>query len=168
MKSHEKIFMVVGTVAVMAVSGIIGYSLFAQPDTAVTQQATVSSSQNATTTSNAQPTSTSVSTSTTQSNSSYKDGTYTGQASYSVPHGDTNSIKVTVTVTNGAIVSASATHDYSDHESGMYVDSFDSSLSSVTQGESLASFSTYRIGGASLTTDAFMQVLDSIKSDAQG
>ena len=72
--------MVVGTVAVMAVSGIIGYSLFAQPDTAATQQATVSSSQNATTTSNAQPTSTSVSTSTTQSNSSYKDGTYTGQA----------------------------------------------------------------------------------------
>ena len=82
-----------------------------------------------------------------------------------VPHGS-NTINVTVTVSNGKIVSASATHGYSDRESGMYVDSFDSSLSSNVNGESLADIIVSRIGGASLTTEAFAEVLDTIKSEA--
>lgn len=166
MKTHEKAFMIIGTVAVMAASGIAGYTLFAAPDAASNSGSNIAttsqqSSSTAGTTSNA--------TSTSSSNSaavgSYKDGTYTGTASYMVPHGS-NAISVTLTVKDGAIVSASAQHNYNDGESSRYVNSFDASLSSSVDGESLADISLHRIGGASLTTEAFSEVLDTIRSQA--
>lgn len=67
---------------------------------------------------------------------------------------------------NGKITAVTTKNSYSDHESGRYVDSFESSFSSDATGESLASYSPSRIGGASLTTHAFADVLDQIRSDA--
>ncbi len=162
MKPKEKMFMVVGTVAVMASSGIIGYSLFVTPDATANGTSSAQSSSTQTVTSTSNP---AQSTATSPTSSSYKDGTYSGKASYMVPHGH-NSISVTVEIKDSKIVSASAQHDYTDHESGMYVDEFDSSLDTAVTGESVESLSPSRIGGASLTTDAFDNVLDTIRSEA--
>lgn len=168
MKPTQKIFMVVGSVAVMAAAGWTGYTLFATPNQTAgsTSQASASSTPASTSTSSS-TTPTNTTTSSNSSTSSYKDGTYTATARYSVPHGEVNSVTATITVSGGKITQASATHDYGDRESGMYIDSFDSSLSSAVQGESLSSISVYRIGGASLTTEGFNSVLDTIRSQAQ-
>lgn len=172
MKPHQKAFMIIGTVAVMAASGIVGYTLFATPNTSsstTTTTMTTSTQPTASTSSPSSTTTTNTNTgsSSSTSSSSYKDGTYTGTASYMVPHGDTNTITATVTIKDGKVVSASAQHNYNDGESERYISSFDSSLSSSVAGESLGSISVYRIGGASLTTEAFSQVLDTISSQAQ-
>jgi uncharacterized protein with FMN-binding domain len=104
MKPQEKAFMVVGTVAVMAVSGIVGYTLFVPQDASSKTPSTAVATTSAATTST--PTA-SVEQST--NSSSYKDGTYQGTASYRVPHGS-NSINVSVTVKDGKVVSASASN----------------------------------------------------------
>ena len=94
-----------------------------------------------------------------------KDGTYTATATYYVPHGS-NTISATVTVSGGNITSVTANDNYTDGESAMYIDSFESSLSSKAVGMSLASASFSRIGGASLTTEGFNSVLDQIRTQA--
>lgn len=100
------------------------------------------------------------------SSGSYKDGTYTKTISYYVPHGGSNSIKVTLTVSGGNITSVTTNDSYTDGESQMYISSFESSVSSDASGQSLASYGPSRIGGASLTTEAFAEAISGIRSDA--
>lgn len=94
-------------------------------------------------------------------------GTYTASASYDVPHGATNSISVKVTLSGGKDTDVFVNDDYSDHESQLYISRFESALKDTVPGQDLASLSPNRIGGASLTTYAFDQVLDTIRSQAQ-
>ena len=48
----------------------------------------------------------------------------------------------------------------------MYISGFESSVNSSASGQSLATYSPSRIGGASLTTAAFDDALDTIRSQA--
>ncbi len=99
--------------------------------------------------------------------SGYKDGTYIASANYSVPHGN-NSIGVSITLSNGVVSAVKTTHDYADRESGMYVDSFDSSINSVVTGKSLEILTSLsRVGGASLTTFGFEDAVASIANQAK-
>lgn len=166
MDTKNKIITVVGAVALIASAGIGGYTLFATPDDNLSVSTTTNTSARTPTVSTV-PSATSASQvgSSVSTTGTIADGTYTAISSYSVPHGS-NSLTATVTVAGGKITSVTASHDYSDHESGMYVDSFDSSLSSNATGQSLASYSPSRIGGASLTTNAFDTVLDTIRTKA--
>jgi hypothetical protein len=75
-------------------------------------------------------------------------------------------MSATMTVANGRITAIKTNDTYADGESAMYVDSFDSSVSSSAVGTSLANASFSRIGGASLTTSAFDTVLDTIRTQA--
>ena len=84
-----------------------------------------------------------------------------------MPHCATNSISVKVTLSGGKVTDVSVSDDYSDHESQMYISRFESALKDTVPGQDLASLSPSRIGGASLTTYAFDQVLDTIRSQAQ-
>lgn len=103
----------------------------------------------------------------TVSASGYTAGTYSATISYSVPHGS-NSIAVDVTVdASGTITDVSDDHSYSDHESGWYIESFDSELSGAVVGQNISSLSLSRLGGASLTTQAFDQALSNILSQSQ-
>lgn len=158
MDNRNKIFAVVGTIAVLATAGVIGIGLFIRPDTN-----TNTSSSSATTTSNS---TTSANTST-SSSSSYKDGSYTATVSYMVPHGNQNTLKATVVVSGGKITSVSTTDDYSDRESSMYVNSFENGVSSDATGQSLGSYNPSQIGGASLTTAAFNDAISQIRTQAQ-
>lgn len=98
--------------------------------------------------------------------SAYKDGTYTNTVSYNVPHGASNSIAVTLVVSGGKISSVKTNSNYSDGQSSYYISSFESSVSSDASGQPLSSYSPSQIGGASLTTYAFSNAIDNIRSQA--
>ena len=172
MDTKNKVFVVIGSVALIASAAIGGYSLFATQDNTAASTTGTSSQVSTTTSTPSSPASTTntttASSSATDSTSSgsYKDGTYNATVSYSVPHGATNSLKATVTVSNGSITAVSTDDSYSDHESGQWISEFESSLSSSVVGTNLASASFSRIGGASLTTDAFNNALEQIISQA--
>lgn len=85
-----------------------------------------------------------------------------------VPHSGHNSLSATITVAGGTITAVTVNNNYSDHESGMYVSDFESAILSSVKGQSLANVSVSRVGGASLTSEAFNSVLDTIRSDAKG
>ena len=99
--------------------------------------------------------------------STYKDGIYVASSDYFVPSGS-NSISATVTIKNGKIAAVNTSDNYSDYTSSYYVDSFKSSVSGEIVGQSLDGLSPSRVGGASLTTYAFDNVLDTIRSKALG
>ena len=155
MDTKNKLFTVIGSAALIATAGIGGATLFASKDdtASTTTGATVSSTTLSSSTRTSTDTSPSSSSST--SHSSYKDGTYTASTTYSVPHGATNSISATVVVSGGTITSVTANDSYTDRESGMWISDFEGSLSGDASDQSLSSYSPSRIGGASLTTEAF-------------
>ncbi len=165
MRNSDKLFLVIGSVAVIGAAAIGGGMLFFGGDDTTSAAPTVQQTSSGTSTpstSNTADTTTDTSTS-----GSYKDGSYSATMSYTVPHGQQNSIDTTVTVSDGKITAVSVNDTTNDRESEMYIASFENSLDSDAVGQSLASYSPNRIGGASLTTYAFTQALDTIRSDAQ-
>lgn len=161
MDTRNKIFSIVGSIAVLAAAGGGGYALFATPNSTATQHssAAVTGSSSVSTTLPSQ--------SITSTASSYKDGTYTASTTYSVPDGGQNSVNATITINSGVITTVSATGDFTDRESARYVNRFNINISSDASNQSIASYSPSRIGGASLTTSAFDSVLDSIRTKAR-
>lgn len=164
METKQKIFVTIGTAAVVAAAIFGGATLYGGSTKTDAQTARYSSTSSVTS-SNSSSSTTDTSSSAT-STGSYKDGTYTKTISYYVPHGGSNSVKVTLTVSGGTITSVSADDTYTDRESGVYISSFESEVSNNAKGQSLASYSPSRIGGASLTTEAFAEAISGIRSDA--
>ncbi len=164
MNNSQKIFTIIGSVAVVAAAGIGGYKLFATPDSSVSPTpaptAAVQSSQVA----SVQP---SASTPAAITTSAYKDGTYNAQASYRVPHGGNNTVSAQVTVAGGKISDVTVNDSFTDGESESYVSGFESEIKSTIKGQSLSDISVSRVGGASLTSEAFNAVLDTIRNDAK-
>lgn len=167
MNTQNKIFLVIGSVAVIAAASVGGYALFTTKDAATTASTSSVQSTGSTGIGSSSSTSSSGSSTTTNgsSNSSYKDGTYKASIDYYVPHG-TNTLTATIVVSNGIISSVTTSDDYTDHESALYIDSFESGISSAATGKSLNGLSLSRVGGASLTTEAFNSVLDTIRTQA--
>lgn len=174
MKQQDKVFMTVGGGVVTALAVATGIYLFGGNETTGTlaQSATASSANSEATASTSDASSaatsetTDDSTSTTSSSSSYKDGTYSASVNYYVPHG-TNSLTAKITVKDGKVTALSTDHEYADHESGMYVDSFESAIKSAVVGQDVGSLSLSRVGGATLTTQAFDDALTTIRNDAK-
>lgn len=167
MKNSDKIYLVIGSIAIIGAATIGGAALLrndADADEINATTPTASTSSNAsgeptTPTSNSQ-------TDTTQVTGGYTDGTYTATASYSVPHGDSNSLTTEVTIVDGVITTVTTTNNTNDRESEFYIANFEESLSGASVGQSIASYTPSRIGGASLTTAAFDDALDTIRNDA--
>lgn len=177
---------IVGAVVMVSIIAIAAYVFVlsgsdSKSTVASTSSSTVASTQNSSqqtatnSSSAAQPTTQQANTNTTSSTSStpvtsntsgIKDGTYSSSTDYSVPKGETNSISVTLTVKDGNITSVSTQNDYTDHESAQFISSFKSSLSSKVVGKALKDFAASRIGGASLTTDAFNEAVSQIAQNA--
>ena len=170
MDARNKIITIVGSVALIAAATVGGYTLFAGKSNAASAQLTTS------TMSSQAPSTTAVSNSSTVAStngtataatSSYKDGTYTASSNYSVPHGGQNSISATVTISGGKITAVKTTDNYTDRESSMWVVGFEQEVSADASNQNLAGYSPSRVGGASLTTAAFSDALDAIRSQAQ-
>lgn len=163
MDTKRKVFVILGAVAVIGTASFTGGALFlAAPDSRAIAHS--SSMQTHTTSQSTQTSSAPVQNGATQS--PYKDGTYSASSSYVVPSGDENSIKATLTVSGGTVTSVSVNDNYYDRQSAAYVDWFEQELQGQVVGKSLADLSPSRIGGASLTTEAFSQTLDTIRNNA--
>ena len=98
--------------------------------------------------------------------SSYKDGTYSATGSYSSP-GGRESIKLTVTIKDGVIVSTRLDEKASNGEAKEYQDDFDNGHKTLVVGKNIDEVSLSRVAGSSLTSNGFNDALDEIKSDAK-
>jgi len=98
--------------------------------------------------------------------SAYKDGTYNATSNYYVPGGQ-NSIAVTLTIANDTITAVKTSSTVDSYQSQQYVDSFNSSINSAVVGTPLTNAYQNRVGGASLTTIAFDDTLQTIMNNAK-
>ncbi len=174
MKQQDKVFLVVGSTAVLVTAGITGAWLFGKPDpvttpssvSSTTPTSTNDSGSESTTTESVSSVSSSNSSGVTTPNNSYKDGTYSAKVSYYVPKAS-NDLTAKVTVSGGTVTAVTVDHNYYDHESERYIDSFENALQSAVVGKSIDGLSLGRIGGATLTTQAFDDALTTVRNEAK-
>jgi len=173
--SHPTTPKVIGALAVAVVIGVGGFLLIsganARPSGSLTSTSSSSSSAPATSTATTTPTPTVVaptpaSTPASQVASAYKDGTYNATSNYYVPGGQ-NSIAVTLTIANDTITAVKTSSTVDSYQSQQYVDSFNSSINSAVVGTPLTNAYQNRVGGASLTTIAFDDTLQTIMNNAK-
>ena len=98
-------------------------------------------------------------------NATYKDGTYKGTATYWTPSLGRYSIDVSLTVASGTVTDVTAIYG-NGAENDRNTNRFDSSYKSQVIGQKLNSINLSRVGGASLTTNAFKDTLASIRTQA--
>ena len=159
---------IVGSIIVSAVL-IIGIYTLMIKKTSATSLASSSPTQTTQTTTPAQSVVANQpqSTATSATSSTYKDGTYTKTMSYRVPGGGVNQLTAKIDVKAGTIAGVTATSQYDERESRMYVTGFDSGISRVVTGQKLGDGYVGRVGGASLTSSAFNDILDAVMKDAK-
>ena len=168
MKPKDKVVVAIGGSVVAALAVVTGIYLFggSSADQSNTSWPSAASDATASTSNSGTSSSASSEASSAASAATYKDGTYSATISYSVPHG-TNSLVAKVTVANNKVTDLSVDNDYADNESGMYIDSFESAIKSAVVGQDIGTLSLSRIGGATLTTQAFDDALTTIRNDAK-
>jgi type VI protein secretion system component Hcp len=85
-------------------------------------------------------------------------------ASYVVPDGDTENLSITVLLTNGTISDISFSMNPTNNESREYFNKFKNSFpKSQVVGKTLNNVSLSRVGGASLTTNAFNKAIAGLR-----
>ncbi len=96
----------------------------------------------------------------------YKNGTYSAAQSYRVP-GGTNRTNLTITVKNDVITNLDNTNTYDDQKSAFYIEEFEDAIQSEVVDIDISSISLNRVGGASLTTAAFSEALQTALNEAR-
>lgn len=82
---------------------------------------------------------------------------------FNVPKGHMDSMTVTATVKDGVITALNYSQNSSNRDSEEYYQSFENSFSnSSVVGKKIGSVQLSRVGGASLTTEAFNQALSNL------
>lgn len=104
-------------------------------------------------------------TTTNNASSSFKDGSYSSTINYFV-QGNRESITVSITIANNAVASVENQLTESNSTSAEYQGAFDSNYKSFVVGKKISSINLSRVAGATETTDAFMQALQKIKTNA--
>lgn len=109
---------------------------------------------------------------TTNTNTNTNAGTVTTNTSstrqatvgYAVPNGDIENLAVTVTLTNGIISDISFSMTPTNKESSEYYNKFKNSFpKSQVVGKTISGVSLSRVGGASLTTNAFNKAIGELR-----
>ncbi len=90
--------------------------------------------------------------------------TFTGSGSYLTPARTTHELEVALTVENGIVTAADVTYDRGAGFSNPNQERFDGAFEAQVIGKSLDSISLSRVGGASLTTEAFNQAVAAIQA----
>lgn len=142
--------------------------IISEPPPSTTPTTTTQTTPINTTTSTPTTTTTTTGTSTvTTTKTTYKDGTYSFGLSYRVPAGDVEKIDSTIKVTNDTITSLSIKYTATNQKSKGYQSDFDSEIQSAVVGKKISTLNLSSVGGASLTTDAFMKGIAQIQSQAK-
>ena len=173
------IFIIVGALVVVLAAGGVGYAIFfdvksTATQTGATQVSTpvVTETKNDGTSSGGSTPSTSTTPGSTggSTNSTkgvhYRDGTYTKEVTYDSPLDPINAIEVTATIKDNKIISLKTISHFSDDESQKYIDEFNKVVSKDARGKDISTYQPARLGGASLTTKAFVEALAEIKAAA--
>jgi hypothetical protein len=93
--------------------------------------------------------------------------THKTAVTYEVPEGHSETLYVTVSLTGGEIADISFTENPSNKDSAKYYNGFQKAFSKTSfVGKSVDEISLSRLGGASLTTEAFMNALATIKKES--
>ena len=90
--------------------------------------------------------------------------TYTGTGTYLTPARTSHEIEVTLTVEEGIVTAADVVYDGGAGFSNPNQERFDGAFEAQVVGKSLENISLSRVGGASLTTEAFNQAVAAIKA----
>jgi len=80
------------------------------------------------------------------------------------PEGRSESITVSLIISNSTISEMTVKNSMNDGKSRQYQLAFESEIQSLVVGKDVKSLNLSRVAGASITTDAFMQAVDKIKS----
>ena len=103
----------------------------------------------------------------TSETSTYVDGSYSADKTYRVPEGHTESISVTVTLSGDVITDLQIDTGATNGESREYQTPFDNQINGEVEGQDLDEADVSRLGGASLTSNAFNDLLDAIRNSAE-
>lgn len=95
----------------------------------------------------------------------YKNGTYSLDVKYQSPAGS-ESVKINLTLADDKINTLEVIPNATDRQSIEYQNRFKNSISNQVVGKKIDELSLSRVGGASLTTNAFSSSLNNIKQSA--
>ncbi|VXC39540.1 FMN-binding protein [Aeromicrobium sp. 9AM] len=98
--------------------------------------------------------------------STYKDGDYDAEASYSNPGGESK-VKVDLTLADNKITKVEVTPEAENGTSKQYQAKFASGIADEVVGKSLDDLNVSKVAGSSLTSTGFNAAIDDIKADAK-
>lgn len=98
---------------------------------------------------------------------SFADGSYTTQASYFTPRRTEHLMDITLTVENDVVTDASIIWDGDATPKTPSHSGFDVAYKAEVVGQPLSEINLSRVGGASLTSDAFNEAVDTIEAEAR-
>jgi uncharacterized protein with FMN-binding domain len=163
-KEQPRTKIVTTVISIVVILGLVILIEYLQKQSSSDSAATTTSvSSN---TPSASPTNTDSSSTSTTATGAYKNGVYTADSQYYVPHGYED-IKVTITIQDDKITDANVVNSESDRESAQFQESFTTAYKSHVVGKNIADLKLSYIAGASDTTDGFNDALDQIKTQAQ-
>ncbi|MEM6997752.1 MAG: hypothetical protein AAF413_02460 [Patescibacteria group bacterium] len=97
----------------------------------------------------------------------YADGTYSATKTYRVPEGHTDEISIELSLKDDVISSIVVDTVATNNESVEHQDKFDPLIVGEVEGKSLDEADISRLGGASLTSSAFNDLLQAVRNEAQ-
>lgn len=92
--------------------------------------------------------------------------TYESDVSYTTPGGTSHDMTISLTLNNGVVVGADVVYDGGEGYSNNHQRRFDAAFEGEVLGQSLSSISLSRVGGASLTSEAFNDAVADISTQA--
>jgi uncharacterized protein with FMN-binding domain len=95
----------------------------------------------------------------------FADGVYEATASYFTPNNTEHIIDVALTITNGAVTDVDVVYDGSSAKTPNH-SRFDAAVAGDVVGVELDDVQLSRTGGASLTSEAFNEAVETIKQNA--
>ena len=98
--------------------------------------------------------------------SAYKDGDYSAAQGYVIGRAQ-NEVRVKLVLKDSIITELTNQYTSEDYESMGYNNNFDSEISGKVLNKKISDINLSRVGGASLTTTAFMQAVSSIQNQAK-
>jgi uncharacterized protein with FMN-binding domain len=98
--------------------------------------------------------------------STYKDGDYEAEGSYSNPGGESK-VEVELTLTDNKITKVTVTPEAENATSKQFQAKFASGISDEVVGKSLDELNVSKVAGSSLTSTGFNAAIEEIKADAK-